>query len=85
METNEKKSREGQGYLQGPDGELSSGRLQKIVSLVVAVISAATGFILMLVNPELANSGLGMYALGITGLFLAVATGSEIAQKAWNH
>lgn len=73
-------SREGQGFLQGPDGELSSGRLIKIGSFVVAVITSIVGFALLAI-PATANPNIGTYAFQITGLFAGLAVGAEASQR----
>lgn len=57
-------------FIQDGDGDLSSGRLVKIVSFIVAIILAGYGLYT------------GNDATWYVSTFLAVALGSEIAQKA---
>jgi hypothetical protein len=58
------------GYLDGPSGEKSSGRLIKVASFLVAVGLAIAGIL---------QSGAADVAT--VALFLGVALGAEVAQK----
>lgn len=67
------------GLLQNKDGELSSGRLIKIISAVTAVAFGAVGMVIIAKNPS--NIILADYCLKQTAIFLGVATGTELVQK----
>lgn len=70
------------GFLQGPQGEFSSGRLMKLLSFTIAVLFAVAGFIELRLNPD---PTLSNFMLVVVGLFLGVATGSELVSKITNH
>ena len=66
------------GFLYDEKGNLSSGRLVKLTSIILAGITTLTGLVALIFVD---NAELSGYCFKMTGLFLATATGSEVVQK----
>jgi len=76
------------GFFRDPSGDLSSGRLVKIGSFFAAIVIGLAGLgvlsyaaIYPAATVNAALTPLSSYCLGIAGMFLGVAGGSEIVQK----
>jgi len=72
------------GYTTDPDGDLSSGRLAKIVSLWTSVGTAFSGLtvasVALFTGKVDATTFVGLI-LGIIGVFAGIVLGNEITQK----
>ena len=68
------------GYLDDRDGNHSSGRLMKLIAFVFAIIMTVVGVILIHIYPD--HAQLVTFLVATIGMFIGVATASEIAQKA---
>ena len=69
----------GKSFFQDTEGNFSSGRLIKVMSGFMAIVTALTGAITLIKQPT--NTVIADYCFKLTGLFLATATGSELVQK----
>lgn len=72
------------GYTTDPDGDLSSGRLAKLVAIWTSVGVAVSGFAtsaVALFNGKMDGSTFTGFVIALVGLFLGVALGNEITQK----
>lgn len=73
------------GFLADGNGDLSSGRLIKVYSFFTAAGVAIVGTIVMGVLTYLGKGSeagqLSTYLLGVVGMLLGVAAGTEITQK----
>lgn len=79
-----KEERKQRGFLQDGEGDKSSGRLIKVLSFVVASITAGASLTIgtmALFGDKLDGSSFVALAIGLVTSFLAVAIGSEITQK----
>lgn len=68
------------GFLYDPNGDLSSGRLIKILSFVMSAVMAIGGVIAIAFVP-VSGPTLSGYCSTIAAMFLATATGTELIQK----
>lgn len=69
----------GKGFFQDAEGNFSSGRFIKVLSALMAFVTAIAGTITLIASPT--NAAISDYCFKMTGLFLATATGAEIVQK----
>lgn len=68
-------------FLQDADGDLSSGRLMKLVAFFFAIFLGIAGAVLLVFAPGSAAADISKYMIATMGLFLGVATASEVVQK----